>query len=85
MSSTNNANRTTVNTAIQYMGSASSRFWHIATRKESIGPVSGKVLAVYYVTACSGRQLGGPYGQTVSNTAPATDDLCPRCARFAAK
>jgi hypothetical protein len=54
--------------------------WHIGRRKESRGARSGLISSVYYVTACSGQQLGGAWGQmTLNYEEPYPEDLCKRC------
>lgn len=60
--------------------------WHVGVERVIVGPNSGKVLHRYYVTACSGRRLGGPWGQTERASIDKNRDaLCPRCARLLAK
>lgn len=54
-------------------------YWHVGLRHESRGLRTGKLMSVYYKTACSGRQLGGPWGQTERNELPANAGVCPRC------
>lgn len=56
--------------------------WHKAKRRESRGAVTGKLIKVYWVAACSGRQLGGPWGSTNAQELPASAVLCRRCARL---
>lgn len=55
--------------------------WHLGVAREARGPVSGRVLSTSYVTRCSGRSLGGAWGQSKNRGRPARD-LCPRCVRL---
>jgi len=59
--------------------------WHIGRAKKSIGPNSGLILGVYYVTACSGRVLGGAYGYRKSETVGSDWAMCPRCLAWEKK
>lgn len=52
--------------------------WHIGRRLDSRGDKTGKLFAVYYVTLCSGSQLGGAWGQSEKDQHDG--DICPRCA-----
>lgn len=59
----------------------SNGHWHIGRRHDSVGPKSGLILAVHYRTLCSGRTLGGAWGQTEQREHDGP--ICPRCARIA--
>jgi hypothetical protein len=59
--------------------SASGTIWHLAKREEHIGVKSGLIIAVYYLNACSGKQLGGSFGQTERTVLPEGATLCKRC------
>lgn len=59
----------------------SEGLWHIGRRRDNVGPNSGLILAVYYPTLCSGRTLGGAYGQTEKREHDGP--ICPKCARIA--
>lgn len=37
--------------------------WHLGRKREQRGARTGRLMHTYYVTACSGRQLGGAWGQ----------------------
>jgi hypothetical protein len=52
--------------------------WHLGKLRKTYGPRTGLCLSAYYVTACSGRQLGGPWGQHEQTDKPA-GDFCSRC------
>ena len=52
--------------------------WHIGRRLDSRGDKTGKLFGVYYVTLCSGSQLGGAWGQSEKDEHDGT--ICPRCA-----
>jgi hypothetical protein len=56
---------------------------HLGLRRDMLGARSGLILSVGYVAACSGRQIGGPWGYGRYQTT--TDTVCPRCATYAAK
>ena len=58
---------------------------HLGLRRDQTGARSGLILRVAYVAACSGKQIGGPWGCTKSQTRPVGSDICPRCAKYAAK
>ncbi len=61
-----------------------SDVWHLGRERTSIGPVSGTVLARWYVAASRGRKLGGAWGQTESNVPPTPHHrMCARCAKLA--
>lgn len=56
--------------------------WHVARREEVRGERTGKLFAVVYRTRCSGRTLGGAYGQTRRNEAPHDSEyVCNVCLR----
>jgi hypothetical protein len=55
--------------------------WHIGRRLDSRGDKSGKLFGVYYVTLCSGRQLGGAWGQSEKDEH--SGNVCSRCATIA--
>ena len=59
----------------------SEGLWHIGRRRDNVGPNSGLILAAYYPTLCSGRTLGGAYGQTEKREH--NGPICPKCARIA--
>ena len=61
----------------------SDSLWHIGRRCDTIGPKSGLILNVYYSTLCSGRTLGGAWGQTEKREHDGP--VCPRCARIETK
>lgn len=63
---------------------AEGGLWHVGKRAELRGGRTGLLLAVYYVTACSGKRLGGPWGQAERDDRP-EGPICPRCARIAAR
>ena len=58
---------------------------HIGLRQDLLGDRSGLILSVSYVAACSGKQIGGPWGYTRSQVQPVDSDICPRCAKYAVK
>jgi hypothetical protein len=63
---------------------ASYTIWHLGRRREARGARTGRLLHTYFVTACSGKQLGGCWGQTERDSEqPPSDDVCKRCAFFA--
>ena len=61
----------------------SGNLWHIGRRCDTIGPKSGLILNVHYSTLCSGRTLGGAWGQTERREYDGSAPFCPRCARIA--
>jgi hypothetical protein len=61
----------------------SEGLWHIGKRCDTIGPKSGLILHVHYITLCTGKTLGGPWGQTERKEC--TESICPRCERIDAK
>lgn len=54
--------------------------WHVAVRVEARGP-SGKLYGTSWVTRCSGRQLGGPYGETRRKELEG-ERVCSRCQKL---
>lgn len=54
--------------------------WHLGLRRDMRGARTGTLRHVWYVTACSGRQLGGPWGQSTTTEQPT--HLCSRCAKL---
>ena len=56
--------------------------WHIGKKKESKYGRSGLLANVYYVTSCTGKQLGGPWGQSEITKMPSKDEICPRCLKI---
>lgn len=74
-------NTTQTNEPTKFISSTTSKNWHIGVRKELRGERTGKVFSVYYVTKCSGAQLGGAWGQTEKNELPKGAVLCPRCSK----
>ena len=61
----------------------SNGYWHIGRRCDTIGPKSGLILNVHYSTLCSGRTLGGAWGQTERREYDGSAPLCPKCANIA--
>lgn len=59
--------------------SANGTSWHLAKREDHLGAKSGLIMAIYYLTACSGKQLGGSFGQTERKALPDGANLCKRC------
>lgn len=59
--------------------------WHLGKRHERRGSRTNNLHAVYYLTACSGKQLGGPWGQVERTELPSGAGVCARCAAIAAK
>lgn len=59
-----------------------SAVWHAAVERESRG-AKGTLFGTYYVAACSGRQLGGAYGQSMRHAMPSGPGvvICRRCLR----
>lgn len=53
-----------------------STYSHIGDLRELRG-VKGTLFGTYYVTLCSGRKLGGPWGQMETSIPMGT--ICPRC------
>lgn len=54
--------------------------YHLGVLRELRGEKTGKVYSTYVVAACSGRQLGGVWGQTVYKTeAPEHGIACRKC------
>lgn len=56
--------------------------WHIGRRKISRYSRSGLISSVHYVTACSGKQLGGAFGQMEMEYGNPPADLCERCKEW---
>lgn len=52
--------------------------WHSAVYTGKGTALSGR----YYVTACTGRAIGGNYGSTVVKSLPDGSKLCAVCARM---
>jgi hypothetical protein len=65
--------------------SGTTDLWHYGVRKEVKRRKSGKVVSVYYVTLCSGQQLGGSWGQTVTKRGDLNKhaQICTRCSKRA--
>jgi len=59
--------------------------WHLADRREMRGDRTGKIICTYYVTACTGHQLGGPWGQSMEKGAVPPGMVCPRCEKLSRK
>ena len=59
--------------------SAKGTNWHWAKREEHLGAKSGLIMGSYYLTACSGKQLGGAFGQTERKSLPEGATLWARC------
>ncbi len=62
-----------------------SRTVHLGLRRDHRGDRSGLILSVGYVAACSGKQIGGPWGYTRWQAYCIGSDICTRCARYAGK
>jgi hypothetical protein len=71
--------------ATKFIKSPHSGLWHIGKRHDSRGARSGLILRVSYITSCSGKQLGGPWGQTERRELPDGASLCPKCQSIRAK
>jgi hypothetical protein len=71
--------------ATKFIKSPDKDTWHLGLRKDSLGARSGLILHVSYRTACSGKQLGGAWGQTERLELPEGSSLCPRCKAALAK
>lgn len=58
--------------------------WHIGRRKFTRYSKSGLISSAYYVTACSGQQLGSAWGQTEMSYGDGTSPahLCERCREW---
>jgi hypothetical protein len=67
---------------MEWMSGPGSK-WHLARRKEHRGVRTGKVLYKFVVTACNGKQLGGPWGSKVM-TEPG-ECICKKCELIAAR
>ena len=53
---------------------------HLGIRREKQwGKLVGKFMTSFYVTACSGRKLGGPFGQGEHAEIPEGHEVCRRC------
>lgn len=61
--------------------------WHLGVAVEGRGAVTGKLFSVSYKTACSGRQLGGAWSYSKSQSKPMdpTFTFCRRCEALAAR
>jgi hypothetical protein len=66
----------------KYICSNSSQ-WHIGVRKDMRGSRSGLLMSVSYVTACTGQQLGGAWGQTEKTEHDG--EVCERCRKIMEK
>jgi len=64
---------------------ADDPLWHLGLRQEARYARSGLLRSVYYVTACNGRLLGGPWGQSEKSAVPEGAEHCPRCRERAAQ
>jgi hypothetical protein len=53
--------------------------YHIGVRRDLRYAKSGLIQIAYYVTKCSGRQLGGAWGQAETQKLPNDAILCNRC------
>lgn len=58
---------------------------HLGLRVDALGARSGLILRVSYVSACSGKQIGGAWGCTKTQDKPKGSSICPRCAKYAEK
>lgn len=56
--------------------------YHLAKLREARGDRTGRLISRYYVAACSGRQLGGPWGYERAEVVPDGEPVCKRCARL---
>lgn len=56
--------------------------WHIGRKRFVFGMKSGLAVRAYYLTLCSGRSLGGPWGQEEVDEQP-EGTICPRCQSIA--
>jgi len=63
-------------------GKGRSGVWHLGRVHEVRGARTGEVLHRAHLTACSGAQLGGPWGYERA-TEPTTAYICKNCARIA--
>jgi hypothetical protein len=52
--------------------------WHLGQRRELLYTRSGLIMKVYYVAKCTGKQLGGCWGQTERDDDPG-GVKCSRC------
>lgn len=69
----------------RFIRNPDSDVWHLGLRSEMRGSRSGLLMSVWYRTACSGRKLGGAWGQKEVDVLPAGAYVCPRCAVQAKK
>lgn len=51
--------------------------WHLGVKREVRSEKTGRLFSSYFVAACTGKTLGGSYGQTVRDE-PGRE-LCRRC------
>lgn len=57
--------------------------WHLGEKRELRGVKTGTIKRTYYVTKCTGKQLGGAYGYVTREDTPIIDLACKRCAKIA--
>ncbi len=63
--------------------STDESMWHLSRQVESRGARTGRVLATYRVTICSGSSLAGNgYGHSERASLPPMAVLCKRCAKI---
>jgi hypothetical protein len=53
--------------------------WHLGRKDVCRYSRSGLISSAFYVTKCGGKQLGGSWGYTQTDSLPETDSKCPRC------
>lgn len=58
---------------------------HLGLRVDMLGVRSGLILRVSYVSACSGKKIGGAWGYAKTQNQPEGSHVCPRCVKYAAK
>jgi hypothetical protein len=58
---------------------------HLGLRVDALGARSGLIMRVSYVSACSGKQIGGAWGYSKTQNQPEGSHVCPRCVKYAAK
>ena len=58
---------------------------HLGLRRDALGDRSGLILSVGYVAACSGKQIGAPWGYSKEQIQPVGSKVCDRCVRYAEK
>lgn len=67
-------------------GPNANGMWHAARVIEVRGARTGALISRGHVAACTGRQLGGPWGYSrwTDEGQPAALEMCARCARLVA-